>query len=100
MLLTHYRVEAVAKALIFTLPDFHFDRMTANTICGIGCFAGKREILKRTCKESDEVRYQMFHRSNQLTNPLLMSVSAICTAFVAAPFLRLSATIHMFSVFG
>ena len=34
------------------------------------------------------------------TNWFAMRYSAICTAFVAAPFLRLSATIQQFNVLG
>src|SRR6185437_14861999 len=34
------------------------------------------------------------------SKPLSARYSAICTALVAAPFLRLSLTTHMFSVFG
>src|SRR6187200_726882 len=33
-------------------------------------------------------------------NPFCIKYSAICTALVAAPFLRLSETTHMFKVFG
>ena len=35
-----------------------------------------------------------------LKNPFLTNSSAICTAFVAAPFLRLSLTIQQFKVFA
>ena len=34
------------------------------------------------------------------SSPFVTRYSAICMAFVAAPFLRLSLTTHMFNVFG
>ena len=40
---------------------------------------------------------KMIYLSNK---PFATKYSAICTAFVAAPFLRLSETIHILSVFG